>query len=593
MRLQRRLAAAAAAVCALLALIDPITLVDLKALDGQWNLLRSAHARPAEDVVVIGIDERSLAAVREPLALWHRQFAELLFALGDAKPRVVGLDVVLPDRAFDEVVPGLDQALLRALLMTRASFPTILAITIDESRRPRAVYPAFIAAAGTAPGLALWPVDTDRVVRRFDEQLGEQGRNVETFVGRIARTVGMNPVAGYVDFSVGAPFRYVPFADVLEARRRGDQDWLRKTFEGRIVLVGSVLKFDDAVSIPVALAERTFAASETPGVLLNAQALRAFSSGRIVAPASAWWVALLALIGGLSAVASLRPAIQYAAATLTIAALLALSHLALRQGTFLPFAWPLAAVLWALAMSRGVEVVGALAERRHLRRSFAGYVSPAVMREILERRIRPEGGGELRHVCALFSDMRGYTPRSEKMTPHESIAFLNRYFEGVVPAIHAQGGTVISFAGDGIMAVFGAPQDDPNPCESAFQASLGILEFLRGLNERFLVEGIEPLAIGIGLHAGPAVVGHVGSGQRHDYTAIGDAINVASRLEGATKEAGYRIVCSKEVAERLRDRGSLAPLGPVAIKGHAPVECFGYARVEPETRVNRIEEVMA
>jgi len=187
----------------------------------------------------------------------------------------------------------------------------------------------------------------------------------------------------------------------------------------------------------------------------------------------------------------------------------------------------------------------------------------------------------------MFSDIRGYTPRSEKMTPRECIAFLNRYFEGAVAAIHDHGGTVVSFAGDGIMAIFGAPQDLESPCESAVAAAKAIVANMHALNDKLRAEGVEPIAIGIGLQAGPVVVGHVGSRSRHDYTAIGDAVNVASRLEGVTKEAGYRVVCSAEVAQKLRDRSSLVALGRVAIKGHAPVEAFGFDPVTVESGHNR------
>jgi adenylate cyclase len=99
------------------------------------------------------------------------------------------------------------------------------------------------------------------------------------------------------------------------------------------------------------------------------------------------------------------------------------------------------------------------------------------------------------------------------------------------------------------------------------------------LNAEFREEGVAPIEIGIGLHAGEAVVGHVGSSARHDYTAIGDVTNVASRLESLTKEAGYRIVISSEVAGHLGKEDGLAPLGPMAIKGHSPVDVLGYERI--------------
>jgi len=331
--------------------------------------------------------------------------------------------------------------------------------------------------------------------------------------------------------------------------------------------------------LPIALSANA-PAEETPGVMLSAQAVRAALAGRIVEPAPAPLVAFLTILAAALALLATTTRRAWIIGATTLAALGLASHFALRSGTFLPIAWAAGASLLSLACMRGIEVLRNLAERRRLRRSFGGYVSPAVMDEILRGGIRPDGAGAQRFVCALFSDIRSYTTRSEGMSPPEIIAFLNRYFEGVVAAVHDHGGTVISFMGDGIMAIFGAPQDLENPCESAFVAAHAMLESIRELNSQLEAEGVEPIAVGIGLHAGEAVAGHVGSRSRHDYTAIGDVVNVASRLEGSTKETGYRIVVSKEVAERLVDRSSLVPLGKMAIKGHTPVESFGCIPVE-------------
>jgi adenylate cyclase len=132
------------------------------------------------------------------------------------------------------------------------------------------------------------------------------------------------------------------------------------------------------------------------------------------------------------------------------------------------------------------------------------------------------------------------------------------------------------------MAVFGAPKPLAEPCREALQAARGMLAFVRELNEQFRAEGTAPMDIGIGLNAGDAVTGHVGSSTRHDYTAIGDVTNVASRVEGLTKEAGYRIVVTKVVADLLGDDAGRVPLGPMAIKGHEPVEVYGYDRVSSD-----------
>jgi class 3 adenylate cyclase len=261
-------------------------------------------------------------------------------------------------------------------------------------------------------------------------------------------------------------------------------------------------------------------------------------------------------------------------------ALAALSTWLMTQGQFLPVVPVGMTALIGLGGRHAWDTWEQLRERRRLRASFTGYVSPNVMREILAGSIPPQLGGAKHFVCVLFSDIRNYTTRSEAMTPEQVIQFLNRYFEEVVGRIHEHGGSVTSFIGDGIMAMFGAPNSLANPCDDAFAAAREMLQHVDMLNEQLVAEGETPFEIGIGLHAGDAVIGHVGSSARHDYTAIGDAINVAARVEGLSKEAGFRIICTRAAAERLSDRAALAALGPMAIKGHTPVEVFGYDKVK-------------
>lgn len=571
--------AAVALAAAAIALLAPVTALDRRLLDAQFALAREPSPAPiasAVEVVVVGIDLRSVSSIEEPMSLWHAHLARFLEGMRAAGPAAVAIDLVLPDRSYEGVLPGLDSALVRALVTTRASFPTVLAQTVDESGRHRMIYPAFVSAAGVEPGYALWDVDPDGVIRRFDERLGEKGEPVPTLAGQVARVLGGKPRAGYIDYARGGPLAFVPFADVLERVARGDTEGLRAAFGGKAVFLGSVMPLVDTVRLPVRLAAWGPGAEATPGVLLQAHATRLLLADRMIQPVPPALVALLASLAALLAGALARPAAGTALALAVLGAAAFGARFALESGHFLPLAAIVIAALGAWAFRQGAQVIHRLLERRRLRQSFAGYVSPAVMAEILKGSLSPEAGGEQRYVCLLFSDIRGYTTRSESMKPADLLAFLNRYFDGVVDIIHGNGGAVACFMGDGIMAVFGAPQGLDNPCESAFRAARAMLDNLATVNARLAAEGQAPIDIGIGLHAGEAVLGHVGGRQRHDYSAIGDVTNVASRLESSTKEAGFRIVLSDEVAGRLPDRAGLVALGPVSLKGHTPVVAHGF-----------------
>ncbi|MCM2329483.1 MAG: adenylate/guanylate cyclase domain-containing protein [Lysobacter sp.] len=570
---------AVAVAAGVVGLLHPVTALDRHLIDVQFALARSPEPARVElpvEVIVVGIDLETVRAIDEPMTLWHARLGRFLEGMRAAKPAAVAIDLVLPERSYESVLPGLDSALARGLVMSRSTFPTVLAQTVDEDGRHRQIYPAFVSAAGIDPGYALWDVDPDGVIRRFNERLGAHGETVPTLAGQMVRALGRQPREGYIDFSRGAPLSYVPFLEVLESIERGDTDGLRRKFEGKAVFVGSVMPLVDTVRLPVRLAAWGPTAEATPGVILQAHATRVLLADRMLAPVPATAVALLAALAALLSGLLAKPIQGTIVATAVVAGAALAANAALDSTRILPIATIMLAAASGWAGRQGVAIIHRLLERHRLRQSFSGYVSPGVMEEILKGKLSPGADGEHRYVCLLFSDIRGYTTRSESMKPADLLAFLNRYFDGVVDIIHGHGGTVACFMGDGIMAVFGAPQDLGNPCDAAFRAAKAMLENLGSVNSKLLAEGLATIDIGIGLHAGEAVLGHVGGRQRHDYSAIGDVTNVASRLESSTKEAGFRIVLSDEVAGRLPDRAGLVALGPMSLKGHTPVVAHGF-----------------
>jgi class 3 adenylate cyclase len=510
---------------------------------------------------------------------------------------IVGLDVVLPDRGYEAIVPGYDLQLLTGIVVARRTAPIVLALTVDRAGVTRPIHPPFVTAAGPeATGYALLPVDPDGTVRRFDERLGEHGATVATLAGQMARRLGRTVAShGLIDFAAGAPFAFIPLQTVLQWNAAGDSGSLARAFRGKAVLLGSVLRFEDRLRAPVDLAGWDAGNDTVPGVLLHAQVLRNLLNDGLIRPAPVVVSIVLVLAAALAWFWRAQPTTALGALAAIAIAGVAVSTLALASGIELSVAGAITVALLSIGGRQALEATIRLRKRRRLQRAFGGYVSPAVMREIISGRLDPALGGVKQFGCVLFSDIRDYTGRSERMGPEQTIAFLNAYYTRIVPIIHRHHGTVISFLGDGIMVVFGVPQALPNPCADALGAARAMLEHLRSLNAELAQKGESPLDIGIGLHAGDGIAGHVGSSARHEYTLIGDVTNVASRLQGVTKEVGYRLVCSGAVVAQLPDAADMLPLGPHAIKGHSPVEIFvwdpverqGTASFEPATRVEQ------
>jgi len=214
-------------------------------------------------------------------------------------------------------------------------------------------------------------------------------------------------------------------------------------------------------------------------------------------------------------------------------------------------------------------------EKHLLKNIFSRYVSKEVVKEILNDPHKIKLGGEEKEITVFFSDIRGFTTLSEKTPPVKLVHILNRYFSAMTEEVINHKGVLDKYIGDAIMAFWGAPIDDPDQVDHAFQASVAMLKRLKKLNEEFAKEGRDPINIGIGLYTGPAVVGNMGSELRLNYTAMGDTVNVASRLEGLNKEYKTQIIIGEATKNRITGNYNFKFLGSVQVKGRAePVNIY-------------------
>jgi class 3 adenylate cyclase len=249
---------------------------------------------------------------------------------------------------------------------------------------------------------------------------------------------------------------------------------------------------------------------------------------------------------------------------------------ALRANLFLPIGAVLATGAAAFLTSAAAEGRRNWLERQYLTQTFTGYVSPQVLKGILSGALAAGKAGQRRQVCVLFSDIRDFTTLSENLPAEKVVDLLNRYFDRMAHIVHQHGGLVDKFIGDGMMTLFGVPNALECPEMHAMDAAREMVAALVALNAEFLAIGLPELRIGMGLHSGEAIIGHVGSQERHEYTAIGDAVNVAARVCDLPKILGSAIVCTESVARALGFPDYLADAGTQAIKGHTGVRVFAW-----------------
>ncbi|MBN1210060.1 MAG: adenylate/guanylate cyclase domain-containing protein [Myxococcaceae bacterium] len=349
---------------------------------------------------------------------------------------------------------------------------------------------------------------------------------------------------------------------------------------GKAVLVGVTLvgNFDQRVT--------PFKEIE-PGVYVHAAALsNILSQGFLVRPEGAQPLELLFMLGAAVLLARLLPRVRFAwklgAVAVLVGAWLGVDQLLFARGAQVATVLPLASLLTS---AFGVIFLGYFsvdAEKSRLRETFQHYLDASVMEQVLAHPEKLKLGGERKELTVLFSDIRGFTTLSERMTPEQLVGFINEYLTPMTDVVFANGGTLDKYIGDAIMAFWGAPVDQPDHALRACGAALGFLEKLGPLRARWRAAGMPEVDIGVGISTGLMNVGHMGTANRFNYTVMGDAVNLASRLEGLNKTYDTHVLISAETYAQTRGHVTARRLGVVRVKGkRAPTDLYELRAMGP------------
>jgi adenylate cyclase len=372
----------------------------------------------------------------------------------------------------------------------------------------------------------------------------------------------------WVHFAHNDPSIYVPAVDVLEGSVPPDR------IKGKLVLIGtSAVGLNDIKTTPVAKA--------MPGVEIHAQVLEAALTKTLLSqppygPLLEFGAALLLGLLVIALAPMFGPVTLVMVGALFATLLVGTSWYFYTQHRLLvDFTYPLLSTTAIYLTLIFTSFVREQKQRRQIRSAFGQYLSPALIEQLAQSPEKLVLGGEEREMTIMFSDVRGFTTISEsyKNDPQGLTALMNRFLTPLTNAILARKGTIDKYMGDAIMAFWNAPLDDREHQLNACEAAVDMLERIDVLNQQRELEAKEgghayiPLNVGVGLNTGTCVVGNMGSDLRFDYSVLGDSVNLASRLEGQSKEYGFPIIVGSKTALAVKDKFAILELDFIMVKG--------------------------
>ena len=563
---------------------------------------------PREDIVIAWIDQDSLEFMDQndvPFP-WPRSVYEAILGYAlEGGAKAVAFDLLFDQRGvvaeddalFAEALAARENVALANKLVTFRAGGRNAEETARQVARARALGPLADPAAARERGYVL-PIeeldaaarhtgfvnvrpDADKVYRRYDaartlvDADGAELGAVPSLAAALWLAGGGDPAAlterrsQRFLLNLRGPeytFEHVKAVNLLVSVNNlaegAEPLYPPERFKDKYVLVGIHAEgYEDAHPTPLS---RTFPGVELHATaldnLLSGDALRELGHGRLLgACGAALGVGAVFLLPGV--------AVPSAALAALLAALVGAAFLAFAGGLVVPLAAPLLGLAFggggAFAWRVGVEG----RQRREMRRAFSSYMAPEVLAEVLKDPNHVALGGEAREVTLFFSDLAGFTGLAEHIGPEALVAFLNDYFTRMCEPLLAEHGVIDKFIGDAIMALFGAPLGGRDHATDAVRAALAAAAVSEGIAAELAAAGKPPIETRIGLHTGPAIVGNMGSAKRFDYTAIGDTVNLASRLEGANKAFGTRILVSETTWARAAAHVLGREVGRVGVKG--------------------------
>ncbi len=534
-----------------------------------------------KDIVIVAINEDTLAQFpyREPVD--HGFIADLLQTLESRHPRAIGMDIL-----FDQATEPDKDARLKQVI-ANFSLPLVISYVDqpEEVNQTQLDYlNDFVPKADRVLAYIIEDPIDGKVRTITASRKTVDGTLMPGFARGLVGKLGIDVPDGFTPIIWhGTPNNDTPPFKIYPAHKVKilPPAW----FKDKIVLIGGYFTLRDTHPTPFANG-LTKGKGEFPGIEIHAHAIAQFLEGKkqrsIGLQGEILYVLLAAAFGTLLGKFDIGTVRRFSLAGLSLLALWAGGfYLTYYTGILVKLVEPSLALLMAAWATDAVTGAEAKKQRAFINGAFARYLNPQLVKQLAADPNKLQLGGESRDMTLLFCDIRGFTTISEKFDAQGLTRFINRFLTPMTDLILANSGTIDKYMGDAIMAFWNAPLDDPEHPVHACTAALKMRERLRELNQQWRAEAeaanqtfIE-VNIGIGLNSGMCCVGNVGSDQRFDYSVLGDDVNLASRLEGQSKTYGVDIVIGENTAAAAGGELAILELDSIKVKGKTrPVRIY-------------------
>jgi adenylate cyclase len=627
---------AVALICALASILPPFSLAHGWSIDIltalRWQMLGPNRDPASAPVAVIAIDEETYNTPPfkdSPTPTWTTEIGRVLNEVLEGGAKVVGFDIVFSTSIEQSQIPFGDDVVGTRLRGFDRPFLLSLRAGASEDRVVLGEVLRSEDTLGPTPGqrIAIRPqnirplniyTDADDVVRRVPLTFPGKERPIPSMSLELAsRAQKTQPVIAEdgsvslggtgipsavkntftLNFDGGNDIPTFSLADLRVCAERGDKEYFHRHFADKVVIFGTLLDQEDrkrtskrfvtgfdqstaprcALTAPAANVAR-FGRASIAGVYVHATAVSNLIAhdalaelGRLPTVIIAIGFALLVAVAARLLAPVTAGAVYFGMIVLwTLGATLVFARLLV-----VPLSEPFIAGFIALIAMIAWRLIVTDRGQRLLRRSFALYLAPQVIDQMLASDKLPELGGETRDVTVFFSDLANFSSIAEQMSPTELVAFMNEYLSAMTDIIESRGGYVEKYIGDSIVAVFGAPADDADHARNAALAALGCRTRLEELNCGSAAFRGFKVSHRMGLNSGEALVGNIGSRRRFNYAVMSDAVNVASRLEGANKYYATTIIASETTVALTGSAFTWRELDATRVKGRAaPVKIY-------------------